>query len=316
MTIVRARRRVVPILPLVLVPVLVLAPTVQASTESLEFVAEHLPEVAMDNRYAGLSLGDGLDDEPVTGWRPSLSLAYSDIRVGTLSFQGPMMSLGASRALRPNWALTIMGFVDTLRASGGLELLSVSATPLQLPAEAEFSGLAGEFRDLGGGVFLSHRTQGRWIGEFEWSAGLLWQQISLEDYAWRYRVLEGPDAGAQGVVDYSATYSHLTPLVGIAWPRMHGHWISRPHVQVALPLPRRGVIGAIQGANFKVSGDTEAAGHGKHFGDPSVTLGWDFTYRPWSLTVDVGSVLTQSIIEPFIHEGVDRNWTLSAHWSR
>ena len=81
-----------------------------------------------------------------------------------------------------------------------------------------------------------------------------------------------------------------------------------------MPLPRRGFVGHISTAQFDIHGDQADAGSGKHFGDPSVTLGLDVTYRPAHLSFDVGTALTQELIEPVVHKGVDSNWVLSVRW--
>jgi hypothetical protein len=39
------------------------------------------------------------------------------------------------------------------------------------------------------------------------------------------------------------------------------------------------------------------------------------TYEPWNLTVDLGSTVTQALLEPHIHEGVEHNLMLSAFWT-
>jgi len=94
----------------------------------------------------------------------------------------------------------------------------------------------------------------------------------------------------------------------LTWPRALGRWTSTPHVQVGVPLPRRGVAGRITGAGFDVSGN----GKGKHFGDTSVTIGWDLTYEPWHVSVDLGTALSQMLLERPNHEGVQQNWMLYA----
>jgi hypothetical protein len=137
--------------------------------------------------------------------------------------------------------------------------------------------------------------------------------VELRDYRATYQVLEGPSSGATGMVDYSATYDHLTPFAGIALPRESGTWRWTPHILLAVPWPRRGIQGRITGPGFDVSGDTAIAGNGKHFGDTSVTLGLDATYKPWGLAFDLGSLVTQAILEPLIHQGIDRNWVISAY---
>ena len=52
---------------------------------------------------------------------------------------------------------------------------------------------------------------------------------------------------------------------------------------------------------------------GKHFGDISVTLGVDATYETWGLSVDLGSLASQALIEPVVHKGIDRNWLISLY---
>jgi len=46
-----------------------------------------------------------------------------------------------------------------------------------------------------------------------------------------------------------------------------------------------------------------------------VTLGFDVSYRPWNLTVDIGSTVSQALLEPVIHKGIDSNWLISASWN-
>jgi hypothetical protein len=82
-------------------------------------------------------------------------------------------------------------------------------------------------------------------------------------------------------------------------------------VQAVVPLPRRGVVGRIEGPGYDLRGDTGETGVGTPFGDPSVTVGFDFTYRPWNLTIDLGSAITQALVEPVIHKGIEGNWLIS-----
>ena len=34
----------------------------------------------------------------------------------------------------------------------------------------------------------------------------------------------------------------------------------------------------------------------------------------WNLTLDVGGSITQALLEPYIHKGVEQNLVLSAYW--
>jgi hypothetical protein len=283
------------------------------AAESIEFVAEHLAEIAMDDRYASLPLWSGCDDTCF-----NLSVAYAQSHSDTLSIAGPMLSLGVSKPIGE--ALKLSGFVffDDLALRSGVEHrpleVTFSTPPLTLPAESEFTGLDGSARDSGLGIALNGKTKWSWLPWFEWSAGVMWQQMRLHDYRFSYRILEGPDVGTTGTLDYSTTYSHVSPFVGAAWPRTRGAWHYAPHFQAAWPLPRRGVAGHITGPGFDLAGST--ADHGNTpFGDPSLTIGLNVTYEPWDLTVDVGTTITQVLLEPLIHEGVSENLMISVFWN-
>jgi hypothetical protein len=90
--------------------------------------------------------------------------------------------------------------------------------------------------------------------------------------------------------------------------------LARPDRLTTAALPRRGVQGRITGTGFDVCGDTADAGNGKHFGDPFLALGMGVTYHPSGLTLDIGSVVAEALIEPIAHKGIDRNWILSLDW--
>jgi hypothetical protein len=305
--------------PAILASAILLAAFAQRATaeESIEFVSEHLPEIAMDNRYAILPLwnacGDGADDSSCFG----LGVAYARTHSGTLSMDGPMFTMSFVRTVGSTLKLTGFAFIDDFSLAGGVEQRPLDVLfanpPLTLPVAAEFTGLNGNGRDLGLGFALNGSAHWRVIPWFEWSAGIMWQRLKLSDYRFDYRILGGPDAGVAGAIDFSASYMHVAPFIGAGWPRMHGDWSFTPHVQIAMPLPRRGIEGNITGPGFDLSGDEAANGHGKHFGDPSVTLGFNVTYEPWDLTVDIGSAITQGLFERHIHEGVQHNLMLSTY---
>jgi hypothetical protein len=297
-----------------LVAPFMLAPAA-AADHSFEFVAEHLPEVAMDNRFATLPLWSGAT--PAGVWQFTLQGAVARTSSGAMRLDGPMLSAAARRQLNDRWAVHAFGFFDELgfSSSGERRPLDTLFTqpPLALPAEALFTDLRGTYRNIGAGAAFSLHAERGWLGEREWVVGALYQRVELSDYRANYQVLEGPSTGASGVVDYSAVYPHLTPFAGLALPRHSGMWRWTPHVLLAMPLPRRGFQGRITGPGFDLSGDTASAGHGKVFGDFSLTLGLDATYKPWGLTVDLGSLVTQALLEPFIHKGIDQNWVISVY---
>jgi hypothetical protein len=293
---------------------LISAPTF--AEESIEFVQEHLAEIVMDNRYASLPLWTGAGAETSAHWQLATQAAYSNTHTGELTVDGPMFSLGASHYVGNDWTLTGIVFFDSLKFSSGvdhrpLEVQFTSGVPLALPAAGEFSGLDGNENSYGAGVAIRRRSRVWLLGDCEWTAGLLWHHVALRNYSFDFRLLDGQSAGAIGVIDYSATYEHVAPLFGVAWPRIHGDWSLAPHLQAVVPLPRRGVVGHIEGPGYDLSGDTSKTGVGTPFGDPSITIGFDVTYHPWNLTVDVGSAISQAVLEPVIHKGIEGNWLIS-----
>src|SRR5262245_54961943 len=83
--------------------------------EDIEFVAEHLPEVAMDNRYATLPVWSGTQSSGQRGeqaWSFAAQVGWSDIRTGELNLSGPMLSFGVHRNLSSQWLLGAFAFYD------------------------------------------------------------------------------------------------------------------------------------------------------------------------------------------------------------
>jgi hypothetical protein len=196
---------------------------VPGATESIEFVGEHLAEIPMDNRYASLPLWAPWDDDAPPEWQLTAQSGFAQTHTGSLAVDGLMVSLAAGRRIAGDWQLAGLIFLDSLDLSSGvdrrpLEVRFAQGVPLDLPASAEFSGLSGSARNLGVGLAVRRTATFRLWHTYEWTAGVLWQRVALRDYSFNFRILDGADAGATGIVDYSATYSHVTPFLGIAWP--------------------------------------------------------------------------------------------------
>jgi len=293
------------------------ASAAHAAKEDIAFVAEHLPEVAMDNRYATLPLWSLAPPAGEQHWQFGAGLGGMQLSSGALTLRGPMLTLNADRQLG-DWRLALFAFHDALSFSGAHELRPLGepfvVTPLTLPAPAEFTNLEGTMANSGAGIAMRRHLDRPRLGALDISAGILWQRVKLDGYRINYRVLEGPDADATGLIDLSATYTHITPFVGIGKSWKRGNWNFAPHALYAMPLPRRAMAARITGPGFDLSGNTETFGAGKHFGDPSITLGFGVTYLPWNLTLDAGSVLSQALVEPVVHEGIQRNWVLHFQW--
>ena len=285
----------------------------------LEYVAEHLPEVAMDNRFATLPVWGDASDE-AAGWGGVVQGAASMIKVGTISLDGPLFSVSLRHELGRSWHVGVFGFYDDLtfkagRESRPLQTLFAPQTPIERPVQALFTNLDGKGKDIGGGFYFSRVNEGGLLGRHSWIGGVLWQRVELTDYRFNYEIVDGIQRGLTGQIDFDADYDHVTPFIGIEVPREFGQWTIALHGLLAVPLPVRGVAGHITGPGFDLSGDSASAGNGKHFGDPSLTLGLNFTYRPAQLSIDLGAALTQALLEPMIHPGIDRNLLLSVSWS-
>ncbi len=286
--------------------------------EDITYVAEHLAEVPMDNRFATLPLWGGAQ-ESGNPWSFTGQAGFAKTTTGELSASGPMLSFGVDHALGERWSVGGFAFYDRLGLAGDhdqrpLQTSFTNATPFARPVLAQFNNLDGTLDHYGAGIDAALTTEVRWLGRLRVVGGLLWQRVDLRDFRLDYRLLEGPDAGLEGSIDFDASYEHITPFIGFEAPRRGNRWEYAPHVLAAWPNPRRGVVGHIIGPGFDLAGDTDAAGNGVHFGDPSITVGFDVTYRPAHLTLDVGTLITQTLLEPVIHKGIDTNWVLSAAW--
>ncbi|MDY6948067.1 MAG: hypothetical protein SXG53_20355 [Pseudomonadota bacterium] len=286
-----------------------------SAKEDIEFVQEHLPEVAMDNRYATLPFwGGAVEDDG----QPQLDLqaGYTLTGAGALKIRGPLLSVRGDWQVSGRWRVGALAFYDKLELRGDreereLQTLFAPSTPLVRPNAAVFTGLNGTATDLGLGVTVSKRAQGGVLGMHEWLGGVLWQSVQLEDYRFGYLLQSGPQSGTAGTIDFDAQYDHFVPFGGLGLLRDYGDWSTDLHALVAYPMPRRGIRGHITGPGFDIHGDSADAGNGKHFGDPSVTVGYTLTYQPAHLSFDLGTLITQALLEPRIHPGIDRNLLLS-----
>src|SRR4051794_31115879 len=81
------------------------------AAEDIAFVAEHLPEVAMDNRYAAL---------PLWGGATTFGAGFTDLSSGTLTLRGPMFEAAGSRDLH-GFTLRAFAFYDSFSLTSGRE---------------------------------------------------------------------------------------------------------------------------------------------------------------------------------------------------
>ena len=288
------------------------------AVENIEYVAEHLAEVPMDNRFATIPVWSPAGESTRT-WTYVGQAAYSVTTTGKLEASGPMLSLSASRPLGSRWNLGVFAFYDRMGLTGNHDARSLETkfapdTPYARPVMAEFDNLDGSMNHYGAGMRMTFASESGRLSAVRWVGGLMWQRVELRDYRLDYELLEGDDAGATGQIDFDATYTHYTPFFGLEIPHEGTRWVMTPHLLAAWPNPRYGVVGHITGPGFDLHGDTEEAGEGAHFGDPSLTLGLDVTYLPAHFSVDLGTLVTQRLLEPIAHKGIETNWVLSCQW--
>lgn len=291
-------------------------PFVASAKEDIEFVQEHLPEVAMDDRYATLPVWSSSSEAGGDEVGIDFQSAFSATKAGDLEISGPLFAIGSHWQLNPHWSIGAFAFYDPLRLKStreqrDLQTLFAPSTPIVRPVAAEFRGLDGTATDIGLGVNVAWQSDAGFLGMHRWICGVLWQQMKLEDYRFDYRIMEGPQAGTTGTIDFDATYTHVVPFAGLEVLRDYGRWTTNAHALLAYPLPRRGVVGHITGPGFDIHGDTADVGNGKHFGDPSVTFGYTVTYRPAHLSFDLGTLVAQRLLEPKVHRGIESNILLS-----
>jgi hypothetical protein len=284
--------------------------------DDLDFIAEHLPEAAMDNRFLTLPLWY-LPLLPGDSWSWQVQSDFSSVRAGRLSLEGAGLAFGTRRALGSGWSILGLGFLDDARLSGSRERrplapLFLESVPLALPAEAQFSNPRGNLRHLGVGVAAAYQ---RTDASYRVTFGVLHDRLELDSFGADFELLDGVSAGASGTMDYSAVYPFWVGFAAVAWRLPLGDWQFEPRFSAGVPLPRRGWRGRISGPGFVLSGDTDLVGQGVHMGDAFGGFGFGVSYLPWHLSVDLGASLSQALLEPQIHKGIDSAWLLSVSFS-
>jgi hypothetical protein len=281
----------------------------------MDFIAEHLSEVAMDNRL--LTLPMWYSGEPrarALDWQ--IETSYQRIASGGLKLDGAGFGLGMRRVLNDRW--TVGGFAvfdrsafDGTTVARPVAPLFSESIPLDLPADALLTNLRGHLTQSGAGLAVTWRPPEK---RYAITAALTYLNVQQEGYRVDYTLTSGTSAGVSGTLDYSSTFHFWIPTAGIEWLWQRGSWELAPRMQAGMPLPRYGWRGRISGPGFDIAGDTNRIGNGKHMGDAFAGLGLAVTYRPWHLTCDLGTLLSQHLIEPRIHDGVSSVWMLNLRW--
>ena len=278
--------------------------------------AEHLPESVQDSRLLALPWPN---HALVAGrWQTTLDLGWQSATAGLGDAAGLLAAASATRARSATFGWGGLAFYDRLDISGSgtRDLLRPSFSrriPLALPAFAAFTKPRGEVRHwgLGGDAVWQRQVAGRpWRRTL--IAGAYFERLEVSGFRFDYEILSGPDTGARGGLDWSASYSFVTPFVGVGWTRDLGAaWTVSPRLIAAQPLPRRGLEASISGPGFQI----HDSGSGNAVGDGYLGAGLLFEHRPTGLGLDLGSSLYYAGTESVTHEGLTRAILVHVSWT-
>ncbi len=283
----------------------------------IAWTAEHLPESVQDGRL--LTLPWPAHELREGEWQRTVSLAWQSAGADLADASGWLAGVGATWGGSERFGWGGFAFYDRVRISGdgSRELLRPSFSrdlPLALPAFAELTDPSGEVRHWGAGaqaVWQARRLASKWRRTTV--AGVYFERLDVVGFRMLYELVTGPDAGAQGELDWSAGYGFATPFAGISWTRSVGRsWAMTPRLVAGQPLPRQAVKGTIRGPGFSSSGE----GDGAAMGDGYLGVGFAFEHLPSGVAVDLGSSLWYGATEGVTHEGLSRTFLVHVSWSR
>ena len=296
------------------VPVLLVLVCARARAEDIHYLAEHLPEAAQDARYIALPWPAG----PLEAGRTRFTVQFGGTRadVDFLQIQGPMLGLALRHDWSDSWGLVALGFADAMTVSGGTGTqvldLPFAPAPLGLPQEATFTAPRGTYRHWGVGAawLRALGNEHRYLG----GVGLLYDHLSVDGYAMDYRLLGGPAAGTEGVLDHSSTAGYFTPFARISrtWT-LGDSFTLTPYLSAAVPIPPADFDARLTGPGFDLATARGDGAPGK-IGDPVAGGGVGFLHLRSGVELDAGVTLLYPLVEYVSHPGVDRAWTLQLAW--
>jgi hypothetical protein len=231
-----------------------------------------------------------------------------------------MVSGAAAFGLSDHHGLELSAFYDRFPISGRastevLRPLWNDAIPLDLPEFVAVSAPGGDVDHSGiGAAWLWRPAAAAESRGWTWRFGAVYSRLEARDYAADYRVLSGASEGTEGVVEYSASYDFVSPMVEGEFAWTGQRWRVAPHASFFMPLPRRGFVGRLTGPGFDLTGDTASVGNGTHMGDSYLALGCRFEHRPSGLSADLGATLFAALAEGVVHKGVSRAIVLQLSW--
>ena len=287
-----------------------------SSRTDISWTAEHLPESLQDGRLLALPW-------PAQALRrgerqTTFDLGWESASADLGEARGVMAAAGTTWARSECFGLGALAFYDrsTVTGDGTRERLRSTfenGVPLALPAMADFGSPRGQVRHWGaGGYAVWERDGGGGVWRTTILAGAYVERLDVDDFRFDYRFVSGPDAGARGELDWSASYGFVTPFVGIGWTRPLGRaWTISPRLVAGQPLPRRRLEGTITGPGFSVQGRSSTA----PVGDAYLGGGLAFTHVRTGLAFDLGSSLWYAGTEPITHEGLDQALLVHVAWT-
>jgi hypothetical protein len=183
--------------------------------------------------------------------------------------------------------------------------------PLDLPNAADFTEPRGTLRHFGlGAAYVRERGRNQ---SSQLIAGVLLETADVAGFAMDYRLAEGADAGAAGVLNHSSKASFLTPFVGWQQTRaISPRWTWSPRASLTYPLPDGDFDGRLTGPGFDLG--TPEDGAPLAFGDPFVTLGLALGHVPSGLEIDLGGTVLFAAAEHVSHDGVDKALVVHVAW--
>ena len=221
--------------------VLLLACGAAAAKEDIEFVAEHLPEVAMDNRYATLPVWTRRRDAN-DGWTFAAQAGFGQAHHRKSAIDGPMLSVAASRALSSRWIAHRSGFADPQSLSGGDQRACRRCSSHRRRSSARwrarFEGSRREHASLRRGIRGSTASDSGWLGRHRWVGGVLFEESSCATTAGTSRSSRATRP-APGHIDFDNDYRHVTPFAGLELVRSAAIGLShRTHCSPAAATAR------------------------------------------------------------------------------
>lgn len=287
--------------------------------EDLDFLVEHMLELTMDNRFASMPASAEAFERG--RWQGGVDVGGGSAAATSFDVGGRLVAVMAGLGVAERRGVEMSAFFDRASISGGggeqaLRPLWSQAIPLDLPQRAEITGLDSRVTSWGlGASYVWQRAPAPTGRRWTWRAGALYDRLEARAVRTHFRLVAGASAGAEGELDYSATYSYLVPFgeAEVRWP-LGARWEIAPHFGFYHPLPRRGFAGRIGGPGFEIEGDTGESLGKKHMGDPYLALGVRLDDRRTGFGVDLGATVFQALTEGISHPGIGQELLVQLCW--